>query len=99
MEKTFREVIRDIKEGEVWERYTRDASIKIKLEDGFIMMWKNGDLIFTFGNKYKFKTNKEEHTFEEAFKAYEEGKEINKMEIFIKEILKFFIEIIIIISQ
>ena len=76
MEKTFREVIRDIKEGEVWERYTRDASIKIKLEDDFIMIWKDDELVFTFGNKYKFKTNKEEYTFEEAFKAYEEGKEI-----------------------
>lgn len=76
MEKTFREVIRDIKEGEVWERNIISGNIKIKLEDDFIMIWKDNELVFTFGNKYKFKTNKEEYTFEEAFKAYEEGKEI-----------------------
>lgn len=76
MEKTFREVIRDIKEGEVWERNIISGNIKIKLEDDFIMMWKDDKLVFTFGNKYKFKTNKEEYTFSEAFEAYEEGKEI-----------------------
>ena len=67
MEKTFREVIRDIKEGEVWERHI--GNIKIKLEDDFIMIWKDDELVFTFGNKYKFKINKEEYTFEEAFKV------------------------------
>ena len=76
MEKTFREVIRVIKEGEVWERNIISGNIKIKLEDDFIMIWKDDELVFTFGNKYKFKTNQEEYTFEEAFKAYEEGKEI-----------------------
>ena len=76
MEKTFREVIRDIKEGEVWEQNIISGNIKIKLEDDFIMIWKDDELVFTFGNKYKFKTNKEEYTFEEAFEAYEEGKEI-----------------------
>ena len=76
MEKTFREVIRDIKEGEVWERNIISGNIKIKLEDDFIMIWKDDELVFTFGNKYKFKTNKEEYTFSEAFEAYEEGKEI-----------------------
>ena len=79
MEKTFREVIRDIKEGEVWERNIISGNIKIKLEDDFIMIWKDDELVFTFGNKYKFKTNKEEYTFEEAFKAYEEGKEIESV--------------------
>ena len=79
MEKTFREVIRDIKEGEVWERNIISGNIKIKLEDDFIMIWKDNELVFTFGNKYKFKTNKEEYTFEEAFKAYEEGKMIESL--------------------
>ena len=79
MEKTFREVIETTKEGEVWERNIISGNIKIKLEDDFIMIWKDDELVFTFGNKYKFKINKEEYTFEEAFEAYEEGKMIESL--------------------
>lgn len=72
-EKTFREVIADIKEGEVWEC-------------GHILITKSNDGIelkgmssyssyFTDDNKI-FKLQRKEYTFEEAFKAYEDGKEI-----------------------
>jgi hypothetical protein len=76
MEKTFREVIADIKEGEVWEC-------------GHILITKSNDGIelkgmssyssyFTDDNKI-FKLQRKEYTFEEAFKAYEEGKEIENI--------------------
>ena len=77
-EKTFREVIADIKEGEVWEC-------------GHILITKSNDGIelkgmssyssyFTDDNKI-FKLQRKEYTFEEAFKAYEEGKEIESCEV------------------
>lgn len=76
MEKTFREVIADIKEGEVWEC-------------GHILITKSNDGIelkgmsscssyFTDDNKI-FKLQRKQYTFEEAFKAYEEGKEIQSI--------------------
>lgn len=76
IEKTFREVIADIKEGEVWEC-------------GHILITKSNDGIelkgmssyssyFTDDNKI-FKLQRKEYTFEEAFKAYEEGKEIQSI--------------------
>ena len=72
-EKTFREVIADIKEGEVWEC-------------GHILITKSNDGIelkgmssyssyFTDDNKI-FKPQRKEYTFEEAFKAHADGKEI-----------------------
>lgn len=75
-EKTFREVIADIKEGEVWEC-------------GHILITKSNEGIelkgmssyssyFTDDNKI-FKLQRKEYTFEEAFKAYEEGKEIQSI--------------------
>lgn len=76
MEKTFREVIADIKEGEVWEcrskyiqRFADGIQIyhKEKGESTPSMLMRNND---------KFKLQRKEYTFEEAFKAYEEGKEI-----------------------
>lgn len=70
MEKTFREVIADIKEGEVWEH----GNIKIAKRSNSIMF--NTDNFFEIGDSVKFKLQRREYTFEEAFKAYEEGKEI-----------------------
>ena len=75
-QKTFREVIADIKEGEVWEsrsKYIRRFTNAIQIyhkENGRStpsMLMSNND---------KFKLQRKEYTFEEAFKAYEEGKEI-----------------------
>lgn len=76
-EKTFREVIADIKEGEVWESEekiiglmnTNDIFITLKDRDRRInSMWFNSGTLYHLQRK--------EYTFEEAFKAYEEGKEI-----------------------
>lgn len=83
-EKTFREVIADIKEREVWicEKFNRKI---IKGDDGVIEIRKLNDgtfdnisgLIF---NDEKYKLQRQQYTFEEAFKAYEEGKEIESCE-------------------
>ena len=81
MEKTFREVIADIKEGEVWENSLR----RIELLNGDIQISRiNGKefnthiLQFSKSITYKLKRNK--YNFNEAFKAYEEGEEIESCE-------------------
>ena len=80
MEKTFKEVIEDIKENEVWEDKNfvltlgYDESIRITHKEGF----DNCVAIYIDING-KFKLKREEFTFEEAFKAYEEGKEIESL--------------------
>lgn len=72
--KTFREVIADIKEGEVWENSLR----KIELVNGDIQISRiNGKefnthvLQFSKSITYKLKRNK--YNFNEAFKSYEDG--------------------------
>ena len=81
MEKTFREVIADIKEGEVWEDKNfvltlgYDERLRITHKEGF----DNCVAIYIDING-KFKLKREEFTFTEAFKAYEEGKEIENLE-------------------
>lgn len=80
MEKTFREVIADIKEGETWE----SRILKIFIEYGCVKIHFNDENIrikddyigIRINEKDKFKLQRKEYTFEEAFKAYEEGKEI-----------------------
>ena len=80
MEKTFREVIADIKEGEVWEDKNfvltlgYDERLRITHKEGF----DNCVAIYIDING-KFKLKREEFTFTEAFKAYEEGKEIKSL--------------------
>ena len=80
MEKTFKEVIEDIKENEVWEDKNfvltlgYDENIRIAHKEGF----DNCVAIYIDING-KFKLKREEFTFEEAFKAYEEGKEIESL--------------------
>lgn len=76
MEKTFREVIADIKEGEVWE--CRSKYIQ-RFADGIQIYHKEkgkSTPSMLMRNNDKFKLQRKEYTFEEAFKAYEEGKEI-----------------------
>ena len=75
-EKTFREVITDIKEGEVWENL--GAKI-IKDSDSIQMLGFSNFMCFMDSSKI-FKLQRKEYTFEEAFKAYEEGKEIESCE-------------------
>ena len=77
-ELTFREVIANIKEGKVYIRcYSRNR--KIFMENGDIVI-KNTDgfkwdcISETVHEKYELERQKV--TFQEAFEAYEEGKEI-----------------------
>lgn len=85
--KTFREVIADIKEGEVWESAQDcfqlkeisciEGRIKFKLEGVFVEKTDNLNNVNTGeGSEQTFKLQRKQYTFEEAFKAYEEGKEI-----------------------
>lgn len=76
MEKTFREVIADIKEGEVWE--CRSKYIQ-RFADGIQIYHKEkgkSTPSMLMRNNDKFKLQRKQYSFEEAFKAYEEGKEI-----------------------
>lgn len=78
-ELTFREVIANIKEGEVWECSTEaDWNIKaIKCEKGEIeISFKEVTKGYCFDLNVRFKLKKPQYTFQEAFKAFEEGKEI-----------------------
>lgn len=71
--KTFREVIADIKEGEVWEcGHILITKSNYGIELKGMSSYSN---YFTDDNKI-FKLQRKGYTFEEAFKAYEEGKEI-----------------------
>jgi len=82
MEKTFEEVIRDIKKGEAWS----DGFLKIeKIKDSIAIGSLNGKAFenivgFVINPCSRFKLLRKEYTFEEAFKAYEEGKEIESCE-------------------
>lgn len=90
-EKTFRKVIATIKEGEVWESVQKcfqlkeisciEGMIKFKLEGVFVEKTDNLNNVDTGeGRGQTFKLQRKEYTFEEAFKAYEEGKEIESCE-------------------
>ena len=86
-EKTFREVIADIKEDEVWESSQNcfqlkeircvEGRVKFKLEGVFVEKTDNSNNVNTGeGLSQTFKLQRKQYSFEEAFKAYEEGKEI-----------------------
>lgn len=77
MEKTFREVIADIKEGEVWESENNSCDVIIVKDMTGIQIrdFKDNALVF-FSDSWKFKLRRKQYTFTEAWKAYEEGKEI-----------------------
>lgn len=68
---TFREVIANIKEGEVWE--CGDLNITKTFAGLYI---GNSEYCFGFLSTQTFVLKRKEYTFEEAFKTYEEGKEI-----------------------
>lgn len=76
-ELTFKEVITNIKEDEVWE--SNDISI-FKTKDDISIDWKNGGdngvLIF---DDEKFKLKRKQYNFEEAFKFFEKGREIESV--------------------
>lgn len=82
-ELTFKEVIANIKEGEVWD----DGFLKIRMKRGTISIsirslneepFKN-IIGFVINPCKKFKLQRKEYKFDEAFKAYEEGKEIENI--------------------
>lgn len=87
MKKTFREVIADIKDGEVWESVQDcfqlkeisciEGMIEFSLKGVFIEKADKSNVVNTGeGSGQTFKLQRKEYSFEEAFKAYEEGKEI-----------------------
>jgi hypothetical protein len=76
MKKTFREVIETIKEGEVWINEVSPISFIRLREDGVLDFNENEGV--NLYNTYTLK--RKEYTFEEAFKAYEGGKEIESCE-------------------
>ena len=88
-ELTFREVIANIKEGEVWERVDDEyISNRIELKNGQLNQYNfwNGKMDLTLKeaglilDKTLYKLKRPQYTFQEAFKAFEEGKEIESCE-------------------
>ena len=77
-EKTFKEVIADIKEGEVWESNSIAYDIKtIEMYNGSIeIKRRNMDNEIFIRKETLFKLQRKQYNFTEAFAAYEEGKEI-----------------------
>lgn len=75
-ELTFKEVIANIKEGEVWESA---YSIVSKLENRINIEVSGNCKSIGIGDTVKFKLRRKEYTFEEAFKALEEGEEIESV--------------------
>lgn len=79
-ELTFKEVIANIKEGQIWESDIKiikcsnngNISVRSKID--------NNSQIMNFNKDNLYKLKREEYTFQEAFKAYEEGKEIESCE-------------------
>ncbi|MCI6692527.1 MAG: hypothetical protein MR510_08630 [Clostridium sp.] len=74
-ELTFTEVIANIKEGQVWESYyvaiyKKNGGISISFKEG------KSYSMHTFSCSTKYKLQRKKYTFQEAFKAYEEGEEI-----------------------
>lgn len=87
MEKTFKEVIADIKEGEVWVGM-EDWNLTIigTGSQKFEMKFSEEINFYEIDGVSKFKLQRKEYTFQEAFKAYEEGKEIESCDYRYKKI-------------
>ena len=91
-EKTFKEVIADIKEGEVWEseqKENKTCNVRIKkLSNALKITNFDNEPLPYFPDNFKYKLQRKQYTFTEAFAAYEEGKEIESLydsETFLKE--------------
>lgn len=76
-ELTFKEVIANIKEGEVWESHCKKITgisvDRIRIESTIKASFGT---IVEISNSNLYKLKRKECSFEQAFKAYEEGKEI-----------------------
>lgn len=77
IELTFKEVIANIKEGEVWESHCKKITgisvDRIRIESTIKASFGT---IVEISNSNLYKLKRKECSFEQAFKAYEEGKEI-----------------------
>ena len=77
MTKNFKQVIADIKEGEVWESHCKEIRL---FKNGTVEVLAKGTHIFgssvQLNDKYKYTLQRKKVSFTEAFKAREEGKEI-----------------------
>lgn len=71
---TFREVIANIEEGEIWESKTS----YIGKRKGVIDIWDNKpyNTVKSIFDDTLFKLKRKQYTFQEAFECFEEGKEI-----------------------
>lgn len=79
VELTFKEVVANIKEGEVWENASLARNLKEINRKGRLIRFVFTDTdrgSFAIDNDDTFILQRKEYTFQEAFKAYEEGKEI-----------------------
>lgn len=75
---SFREVIASIKEGEEYVNTKETYAVKgVYMSSGNIVVYTEKDFNrFVVDDRMRFKKVMEEYTFQEAFKAFEEGKEI-----------------------
>lgn len=77
-ELTFREVIAEIKEGEVWE-YKKDEYFNMSIEktnNCIVIHYPQATKFHHISDLMKFKIQRKQYTFTEAFAEYEKGKEI-----------------------
>ena len=75
---TFKEVVANIKEGEIWESNT----LYIKKEKDSIDIWNNkpSKIVKSILDDTLFTLQRKQYSFEEALKALEERKQIENME-------------------
>lgn len=88
-ELTFTEVIANIKEGQVWRNRRLQKNLReISKKEGIInFTFVDTDRSFlSVSEEDTFTLHRKEYTFQEAFKAYEEGKEIESMKFKYKKI-------------
>ncbi|WP_195264525.1 hypothetical protein [Clostridium sp. 1001275B_160808_H3] len=82
VELTFKEVVANIKEGEVWENASLARNLKEINRKGRLIRFVFTDTdrgSFAIDNDDTFILQRKEYIFQEAFKAYEEGKEIESI--------------------
>ena len=76
----FKEVIANIKEGEVWESCSYDNLKEITMNQLGVLNFKyenrDKEMFGVCRENSRYKLKRKEVSFQEAFKAYEEGKEI-----------------------
>lgn len=75
---SFREVMASIKEGEEYVNTKETYAVKgVYMSSGNIVVYTEKDFNrFVVDDRMRFKKVMEEYTFQEAFKAFEKGKEI-----------------------